>query len=149
MTRPKTSRYPVSSFGPELMETLLQGAVKEVRIPCPDQKTMQYLQMRIQMLRGAMAREGHPKYELSTRARTARDWNREKGPDVDCVLIVRPHDSQFSDILSRAGITSSQAARDILDESAIPETPNDPTIQPRIEPANDEAFTISPYDRFK
>lgn len=148
MTRPKQSRYPVSSFGPELMELLLKGAKEEVRIPCPDARTMQHLQMRIHMLRGAMSRERHPQYELATRARTARTWDKSVGPDANCVLVVRPNDAQFSDILTKAGIVASQGARDILDDTAAPSTPLDPTIEPTPS-ADDTTKPLSPYDRFK
>jgi len=142
MTRP--SRYPVSSFGPELLEILVRGAKDRVSIPCPNHKTMQALQMRIQMLRGAMGREKHPQYELTTRARTSRTWNREAGKDVDCVLVIQPNDFQFSDILKSAGITPSAPMRDILDDTALPDTPSDPSI----ESTSPDKFD-NPYNRFK
>lgn len=142
MTRPKASRYPVSSFGPELLEVLIAGAQREVKIPFPDQRTMKHFQMRIHMLRGAMSREGHSQYLLATRARTSRTWNREKGKDVDCVLIVQPNDSQFTDILAKAGIKPSQNTHDILTETPPPPTPNDPSIEPTVTPTD-------PYERFK
>jgi hypothetical protein len=108
MTRPKVSRYPVSSFGPELMTILLKGARGRVEIPCPDQRTMKYLQMRLQMLRGAMARERHPNYTLVTRARTSRLWNTAEGPDSGCVLVVQPNDAQFTKLIADAGIAAPE-----------------------------------------
>lgn len=142
MTRPKASRYPVSSFGPELLEVLIAGAQRRVEIPFPDQRTMKHFQMRIHMLRGAMSRENHAQYSLATRARTSRSWNREKGKDVECVLTIQPNDSQFGDILTRAGITPSQNTRDILTETPAPPTPHDPSIEPAVTPTD-------PYERFK
>lgn len=135
MTRPR-SRYPVSSFGPELMAVLLKGAREEVRIPCRDAKQAQHLQARIHALRGAMNREKHPQYELSTRARTARDWKiGEDGKAKDFALIIRPNDSQFADIIKAAGIEVTDE-RDLLEETAPPLTPKDPSTQPDPEPTN-------------
>lgn len=144
MTRPKTSRYPVSSFGPELLQVLIEGAQRPVEIPFPDQRTMKHFQMRIHMLRGAMQREAHPQFALATRARTSRSWNREKGKDAECVLTVRPNDSQFTDILDRAGIKTSPHTRDLLTETPAPLAPRDPTIQP-----DPESPHLDPYERFK
>ena len=159
MTRPKASRYPVSSFGPRLMELLLRGAQEEVRIPCPDMRTMKHIQMRIQMLRGAMGREKHPQYGLSTRARTSCTWDTEKHPTspkgrfpmeaTNCVLIVKPNDAQFDKVLGDAGIEATQAAKDILEEEAIPEAPKNPIIEPTPKPQPAPTPFLSPYDRFK
>jgi len=136
MTRPKMSRYPVSSFGPELMAVLLKGARERVELPCEDQRHMKYLQMRLQMLRGAMARESHPDYTLVTRARTSRTWNREAGQDVNCVLVVQPNDIQFADTFRAAGIA--------VDDINVDDVVDGPDILP--EPIGD---TINPYSKFK
>jgi hypothetical protein len=145
MTRAKNTRQPVSSFGPQLLAALLKGAVEKVEIPCPDQRTMQWLQLRIQTLRGAMEREGHPQYALVTRARTARSWNQKKGLDVDCKLIIQPHDSQFSDILTKAGIAATDHDRDLLDDvdGDAPTAPLDFSLDDEIAVAHD------PYAKFK
>ena len=127
MTRPKVSRFPVSSFGPELMAILLKGARERVEIPCEDQRTMRFLQMRLNMLRGAMGREKHPQYGLVTRARTSRKWDEVKGgKDINCVLIVQPNDAQFSASIKKAGIdvTSHEGSvlDDLVDDSMGPAT---------------------------
>ena len=142
MTRPKASRYPVTSFGPELMAILLKGAREKVSIPCPDQRFMKHLQMRLQMLRGAMAREKHPQYNLVTRARTTRKWNTALGKDVDCVLVVQPNDAQFTDALRAAGVTVTPNDEDLLRH---PEALSSPSLDPAVE---DEPLT-DPYARFK
>lgn len=159
MTRPKIGRYPVSSFGPELMELLIQGSQRRVEIPCENMKQMKHLQMRIHTLRGAMARERHPQYALATRARTSCTWDHEKFPGrfpknaTNCVLVIAPNDSQFSDILAKAGITPSQGAKDVLEDLALPDVPTDPSIQSATETpttTNDDSTpTIDPYARFK
>lgn len=142
MTRPQASRYPVASFGPELMEILLRGAREKVDIPCPNQRFMKHLQARIHMLRGAMAREKHHDYGLVTHARTSRSWNKEKGVDVDCVLTIRPNDSQFTEVLAAAGIVPSKPTHDILNDAPLPARPPDPSIESSPPSSN-------PYERFK
>jgi hypothetical protein len=129
------------------MAILLKGATERVEIPCPSLKVMMALQMRIQMLRGAMNRENHPQYTLATRARTSRTWDRDADPKGErtSVLVVQPNDAQFNDILTKAGVTVTEEHRDILEETAAPEgTPNDPTIEPAT------TFNpLDPYSRFK
>lgn len=147
MTRPQKSRYPVSSFGPELLATLLKGATERVEIPCPSMRVMMALQMRLQMLRGAMGRENHEQYPLVTRARTSRTWDKESDPKGDrtSVLVIQPNDSQFNDILTKAGVTVTVDHRDLLEETSAPlNTPVDPSTEPAT------TFNpLDPYSRFK
>jgi len=135
MTRPKVSRYTVSSFGPELMAVLLKGARERIEIPCPDQRTMKFIQMRLQMLRGAMYRERHQQYELVTKARTSRTWDKAD-KDKNCILVVAPNDSQFADIFRRAGVEVTSHDRDILEGV---DAPSDEAID----------LPINPYDKWK
>lgn len=146
MTKRKyASRYPLASFGPELMEILLKGARERVEIPCPDHRTMAFLQMRIQMMRGAMARESHPQYALAARARTSRTWDFEgNNRDKKCVLVIQPNDFQFRDILAGVGIIPQKHTEDLLTDAPAPPTPVDPTVEPSSEPQTD-----NPYERFK
>ena len=141
MTRPKASRYPVTSFGPELMAILLKGAREKVSIPCPDQRFMKHLQMRLQMLRGAMAREKHPQYNLVTRARTTRQWS-PLGKDLECVLVVQPNDAQFTDALRAAGVSVTSNDEDLLRHP-------EPLPSPSLDPVVDDEPTSDPYARFK
>jgi len=120
------------------MAVLLKGARERVEIPCPDQRTMKFIQMRLQMLRGAMYRERHPQYDLVTRARTSRTWDKTNS-DKNCVLVVAPNDSQFSDIFKRAGIVPTEHERDILENIDGSEAPaGEPP------PTSD-----NPYDKWK
>ena len=139
------SRYPLASFGPELMELLLKGARERVEVPCPDHRTMAFLQMRIQMLRGAMARESHPQYPLAARARTSRTWDFEgNNKNKNCILVIQPNDYQFRDILAGIGIAPQPHTEDLLRDEPPPSTPPDPTVEPSTEPLSD-----NPYERFK
>lgn len=150
MTRRSRTPSPVSSFGPELLETLLRGAVERVEIPCDSMEQMMFLQLRLQTLRGAMKRESHPQYALVSRARTSRKWDHEAFPmegrkapmhATGCVLVIQPNDAQFRDILSRAGIKPTENAQDILENPH--ETPlSPPLIEMPVSPSD-------PYARFK
>jgi len=142
MTRPRINRYPVSSFGPELLTALTKGAIGRVEIKCKDQRTMRHLQLRLQTLRGSMGREKHPQYQLVTRARTSRTWDPEDH-DKDCVLVIQPNDAQYTDMMREAGITTDelQHGKDILDNlTNTPSIINEDDLSP---PERD------PYAKFK
>lgn len=145
MTRPNASRYRVSSFGPELLAVLVKGAAERVEIPCPSMRVMMALQMRLQMLRGAMGRENHPQYELVTKARTSRTWDPSspRSDPKNCILVVQPNDHQFADILDAAGIKVTEHTADLLAETT-PDTPSDPSLAPSVAPPPND-----PYWKFK
>lgn len=152
MTRP--SRYPVASFGPELMAVLIRGAKERVEIPMKSHKEISWLQQRIHMLRGAMGREKHPNYTLVQRARTSRQWDdpepplRGKKPSAKATnfrLIIEPNDIQFADAIRAAGVTvDSSAMRDVLEDTDST-IPPDPSTQPTTEPPTED----DAYARFK
>jgi hypothetical protein len=118
------------------MDALIKGAIGRVEIPCPDQRTMMHIQMRLNMLRGAMFREHHEHATLVMRARITRTWDKND-KNKNCVLVLYPHDSQFSEIFKRAGIEVKQAENDILngiggtsESGAPPDTADAPSIDP-------------------
>jgi hypothetical protein len=117
------------------MAVLLKGARERIEIPCPDQRTMKFIQMRLQMLRGAMFREQHEQYQLVTKARTSRTWDKDGDKDKNCILVIAPNDSQFADIFRRAGIEVTPHDRDILDG---------------VDSAGEQpAEILNPYDKWK
>lgn len=142
MTRRKATRQPVSSFGPQLLAVLLKGARERVDIPCPDQRTMKWLQFRIHTLRGAMDRDNHPQYTLACKARTSRTWPDPEHPDKDCVLVIQPQDHQFSDLLTAAGVPPDPHAQELLDDSG-PALAGPFSLDDEISVAHD------PYAKFK
>ena len=160
MTRPKTGRYPVSSFGPELMALLLKASRERVEVPCESMTQMKALQMRIHSLRGQMNRERHPNYALVTRVHTSCTWDFDKFPSTrkkqfpkdatNCKLVLYPKDSQFTSILEAAGIHAEDIknVEGLLDDQAPPSTPSDPTTQP-AEPSDPIINEESIYGRFK
>lgn len=143
----KRSKNPVSSFGPELMAVLIKGSRETVTIPFPDARSMKYFQLRIQTLRGAMRRENHPQLSVVEIARTSRQWDLDEfGKPTNFRLVVEPQDLRFRDAIKAAGIelTDIAAADDILDDTALPETPIDPSTEPAlVDPSTD------PYATFK
>jgi hypothetical protein len=132
------SRFPVSSFSPSLLAVLLKGSREQVRIPCPDQRTMQHVQARIHALRTAMRRENHPQYTIVTRARTSRTWDRGR-PDSNCVLVIQPHDVQFDPLIKAAGVDTDPHMQDLLDNIDVPTAPPEPTAP----------VPVDPYSKFK
>lgn len=164
MTRPKTGRYPVSSFGPELMTLLIKASRERVEISCESMRQMKNLQMRIHMLRGAMNKEGHPQYALVTRVHTSCTWDNVKHPSTkskqfpkdatDCKLVLYPKDSQFAAILEAAGIKLDDmtGAHQLLEEVAPPDMPADPSLEPKKpteEPSEPHFNPDEIYGRFK
>lgn len=96
--------------------------------------------MRIHTLRGAMNREKHTHYQLVTRAKTSATWDFDNHPPgkrfpkdaKNCKLIIAPRDSEFGDLLVKAGVTVTQVAQDVLEEVAAPSTPTDPSTEPSV-----------------
>lgn len=162
MTRPKTGRYPVSSFGPELMALLIRASRERVEVPCNSMAQMKNLQMRLHMLRGAMNKERHAQYPIVTRVHTSCTWDSEKHPSTkskqfpkdatNCKLVLYPKDSQFADILEAAGIKAEEikSASTVLDELPAPDTPSDPTINSGPQPESTDPLNPDDiYGRFK
>lgn len=156
MTRP--SRYPVASFGPELLAALVTGARRPITIPLKTHREVAWLQQRIHMLRGAMGREKHPQYSLVQRARTSRMWDEPEGTPrsktgtpsphaTNFRLIIQPNDIQFADAFKAAGIeVNEEAMRDVLEERPDT-TPPDPSTQ--AEQPSPHNPTEDPYASYK
>jgi hypothetical protein len=113
MTPRKT---PVSSFGPELMATLLAGATSEKVIPMPYREAVRF-RLRLYQLRYAMLQENHPQAQNVRRVfirviwhdhvevvKSSRGVKRPKDRDTPCKVIVAPQDSEYLAALNKAGI---------------------------------------------
>lgn len=164
MTSPKT-KYPIEAFGPELMTALVAGGQREVIIPFDNLSNIEgsgkrrghKFQQRIHMLRQRMRELEHPDYKFAARARVSLFWGDRAAAELGdkfasfagddrglrgAVVVIRPHDSEFSDILTKAGVTSLPQSPsgdaplaslphpgsydDILDTAAPPTTPELP-----------------------
>ena len=121
MTKPK-SRYPVESFGPELMAVLLKGSREKVilRFEGPDgegKRRAHSFHRRIHTLRSKMREENHPDHALAARALCSIYWGARAvtegaptswAPDfsgrMGALIVIRPRDSEFDDVLKQAGV---------------------------------------------
>ena len=113
--KPKTAR-PVESFGPELFELLKRAATTRIDFQLSYRRATR-LRQRLYQLREAMRLASHEQYNLVSRVRITVDWpddtpvvkagrnNVPRDKNVLCEVILRPNDSEFSDLLDLAGIT--------------------------------------------
>lgn len=140
----KTRRYPVSSFGPEIMAALIKGSNEKVILKFRKDGTRSamtqaiYLQHRIHTLRAMMRTEGHDSSELVSRARTSRVWGEKvdhthkddvKGEQY-VELHIYPNDSQFESVFKEAGVDVPEVKVDLApdQEAALEELTSDPAF---------------------
>lgn len=131
MTKPKT-KYPIESFGPELMAALKQGGLTRVVIPFVGDKgkTMAHsFQRRIHTLRQRMREEEHIDYMITTRAMCsifwgeravgqhpcAETWKEDYNGNKGAIIVIKPRDSEFSDILNEAGVKVREVPTTIIE----------------------------------
>lgn len=132
MRKPR-SRYPVSSFDPRFIETLMRAAKGEtIKIDFPDIKAARAFQNRIQMLRSQMKREEDDRYSILTRATTSlrnADGSKFVRGQSDAgrrQLWIMPRDIEFDDVFNSIGVEkppelSETVGHDILDD--LPDGP--------------------------
>lgn len=89
------SKLPVSSFGPELQDALRAGSNTQIELVFETPSMAVRFASRINALRSAMRREGHSESDRLYRAGVSI-----KG----CTVVIAPKDSEFRDVLKRAGI---------------------------------------------
>jgi hypothetical protein len=136
------TKYPIESFGPEIMAALLRGSRERVDIPLETYRKGAGLQRRIHHLRKLMRDQNHPQANIVSRTRTSLLWGRRAGyedveekinsngvhypTDRSCPVILRlaPFDSEFTDALTKAGIS-------------LPEIGEPPTAPPAQEEVDD------------
>jgi hypothetical protein len=130
MTAPK-SKYPIESFGPELMAALLKGSRERLVVPFVGEsgKRMAHsFQKRIHTLRQRMREEKHPSYVIAARAMVsifwgeravgvhdcAKEWGDDYNGNRGAIIVIRPRDSEFTDILAEVGVAPTQAVPEPL-----------------------------------
>jgi glycine cleavage system aminomethyltransferase T len=121
MTAPK---QPIESFGPELLNTLIEGTRRRVVVPCTF-GTATRLRLRLHQLRTRMRELNHPLYPIAAKCKVTIEWDENKvpthvgarglkypssGKTAQVQLVVAPHDDDFAKILTTAGV---DAKRDI------------------------------------
>jgi len=123
VTAPKT-KYPIEAFGPELMTALVEGGRRRIVIPFSEgggegKKKAHTFQRRIHTLRQRMRQENHQDYMIAARAKVSLFWGdkavSEGGPEAwkddpdgkrGALIVIRPHDSEFAEVLASVGITA-------------------------------------------
>lgn len=117
MTKPKPrSSRPIESFGPEIFQTLVEGAKRKIELQLPYHRAA-YFRARANQLRHRMRLEGHPHYSSVSQAkititwesttpirRTARNVRIPLDPAALCTLTIAPYDSEFTEALAAVGI---------------------------------------------
>lgn len=115
MTAPKT-KFPIESFGPELMQALLEGGRNRLVIPFPGadgagKRKAHTFQQRIHMLRQRMREERHPQYPLAARVRVSllwgakaaeagapAEWRADPKGKLGAYIVIQPRDSEFNEV---------------------------------------------------
>lgn len=123
MTEPKT-KYPIESFGPELMKALVRGSREKVILTFDGadgsgKKRAHGFQRRIHTLRQRMRQLNHPDYVLATRAKCSilwgekaaqygkKEWEADDQGQRGALIVIQPHDSEFDDVLAEAKYLSA------------------------------------------
>lgn len=154
MTEPRT-KYPLESFGPELMAALLKGGLERIVIPFfgPEGKKKAHnFQRRIHTMRRRMADVQHPNYMVATRARVSLFWG-ESAYKIDpkqfldfkedynghrgAVIVIQPHDMEFRDVLTKAGVEVTGDMAAPIDLPTLP-SPAEPGTKTTLEDLLDE-----------
>lgn len=120
MTAPKT-KYPISSFGPELMAFLVKSGREQVilKFEGPRGKAAaNTFRRRIHTLRQRMRQENHSDYPIAARAKVSIFWGEDAIPfgapqewkedfrgHRGAYVVGRPHDTEFLSVLQEAGVT--------------------------------------------
>lgn len=125
MTKPK-SKYPVASFGPELLNFLRKAGQEKVVVVFADEgepqgkgkKTAHNFQRRVNTLRSKMREENHPDYKFVYRVKVSifwgadaiphgasKEWEHDTKGDRGAIVVGQPHDLEFRDALVKAGLS--------------------------------------------
>lgn len=132
MTRP-ARRRPIESFGSNLLDTLIKGSREEVKVIGPYRKAVKFRQ-RLYQLRAVMRDTKHPLYRNVASAYISITWESTveevvssknvKHPrdiEAEVTVTIQPQDSQFRDMLLKAGMKEADLQSDPLDPNATTE----------------------------
>lgn len=133
-------KYPIESFGPEIMGALQKGAREEFSIALPSYRDAVRFQQRIHMLRKAMREANHPLYPVAARVHISLSWGKLGGFPIEVEtttigkgnrvpvdrgtptrVTLKPRDSEFQAALLQGGVTKEELKDDPLQD--MPETP--------------------------
>lgn len=112
---------PVESFGPEILQALIEGSKREIILDLPYRKAV-FWRQRINALRAEMRRQGHSLYKVVSQATVTVRWGKDAGleevterksstnvrfpanKEVPAKLIITPADKELGEALKKAGV---------------------------------------------
>lgn len=132
MVERRRTKYPLESFGPELIEAMKKAALGVVRVRFASKRKAHVFQQRIHMLRGRMERANHPDFKLVAKVRTSLLYGTKADPswpdrgsrdmEQPAIVELKPYDIEFISELREAGVISSDKSPtlDISEEEYDP-----------------------------
>lgn len=128
---------PLTSFGPEILQTLIEGSKREILIELPYKEAV-VLRQRIHQLRARMREDKHALTHIVSAAKVTIRW----GPEVASSksrrgvsyptnsnslveMVIRPQDSTFRSALEKAGIQVEVPEIPLPKPTTILEEPDD------------------------
>lgn len=131
---------PVDAFGPEIMQALIEGSKRRIEIKMPIRKAVLFRQ-RTNQLRHAMRASNHPMVPVVSQTKVSILWGEAAGltpveekksrtnvrwpkdPNVEVKLVISPADSEFTDMLTKAGVTLKPLTQDPVADIASTDAP--------------------------
>ena len=151
MTSPKT-KYPIESFGPELMRALVEGGKRRLVIPFAGaggggKRLAHTFQRRIHTLRQRMREEKHKDYEIAMRAKVSlfvgnkaveeggpQEWKEDEQGKRGALIVIAPQDAEFEGVLSAVGIHFDKVTQPIAQEPKAESPPLDDSFLDELKP---------------
>lgn len=128
---------PIESFGPEILQALIEGSKREINITLPYRKAV-YFRSRVNALRYEMRAQKHHLYPVVSQATVRIVWDKDvtekKSPtnvrfpankDTSVKLIISPADAEFSEALKAAGIEVKPLDTELLPNTETAESTAD------------------------
>jgi len=116
MTERKTrTKYPLESFGPELLELLRRvGRGETLAIPFKTRRLAKTFQRRIWMLKNRLREADHELWPIASRVRTSiRFAGKADEPET---VTLHPYDSEFKEAISAIGVEAPKLDHDPLED---------------------------------
>lgn len=132
---------PIESFGPEMFAALISGSRRRIELEFPSYRGAIHFVSRVHLLRKNMREAKHEQYPIAARVRVSvlfgpaagypkvptklntQGSERPLDRTVPAKVILSPHDSEFSEVLKKAGVTVVEREPD-----ALPEVPTENSL---------------------
>jgi hypothetical protein len=141
---PRANRTPkpIESFGPEVLQGLIEGSKRELILELPYRKAV-FFRQRANALRAEMRRQNHDLYRVVSQATLRIVWGTEAGYDetperksqtnvrfpinknTPAKLIITPADKEFGEALEKAGVKLPPVPVDPVPNTEGPDTGTD------------------------